>query len=117
MPWSERDAASKTKKAKSPKRKRQWSHVANSVLKRTGDEGAAVRAANGVVKKSEGKTMRLKSTAKRKAKTSHMPNPTKVGTRAHSQPFKVNGYMTGKKTAKKGGKKGRKAEKKGYMKG
>jgi len=79
------------------KRKRQWSHVANSVLKRTGDEGAAVRAANGVVKKSEGKTMRLKSTAKRKAKTSHMPNPTKVGTRAHSQPFKVNGYMTGKR--------------------
>ena len=39
--------------------------------------------------------MKLKSTAKRKAKTSHMPNPTKVGTRAHSHPFKVNGYMTG----------------------
>jgi len=52
MPWTASDSSRHTKKAKSPKRKRQWSHVANSVLKRTGDEGAAVRAANGVVKKA-----------------------------------------------------------------
>jgi hypothetical protein len=53
MPWEkDSDAARHTKKAKSPKRKRQWRHVANSVLQKTGDEGAAVRAANGVVKKA-----------------------------------------------------------------
>lgn len=56
--------------------------------------------------------MRLQSTAKRKAKTSHMPNPTKVGSRSHSHPFKVNGYMTGGKKVKKGaGRKHRTAKK------
>ena len=51
MPWNGRDAKRHTHKAKSKKARRQWSKVANSVLQRTGDEGAAVRAANGVVKK------------------------------------------------------------------
>ena len=51
MPWDESDSTRHTKKASSPKAKRQWAHVANSVLEKTGDEGAAVRAANGVVKK------------------------------------------------------------------
>ena len=59
MPWTkDSDATRHTKKAKSPKRKRQWRHVANSILQRTGDEGRAVRGANAAVKK-----------AKRKAKT------------------------------------------------
>lgn len=49
MPWQPGDAARHDKKAKSGKAKRQWSNVANSVLKRTGDEGLAVREANGVV--------------------------------------------------------------------
>jgi hypothetical protein len=52
MPWKPKDAKRHTKKAKSAKRKRQWAHVADSVLERTGDEGAAVRAANSVVKKT-----------------------------------------------------------------
>jgi hypothetical protein len=56
--------------------------------------------------------MRLESTAKRKAKTSHMPNPTKVGKRTH--PFKVAGYMTGKIKKGKSARKGR--AKKGYSK-
>jgi hypothetical protein len=51
MPWTPKDAAGKTKKARSPGAKRQWSRVADSVLKRTGDEGLAVREANGVVKR------------------------------------------------------------------
>jgi hypothetical protein len=55
--------------------------------------------------------MRLQSTAKRKAKTSHMPNPTKVGSRSHSHPFKVNGYMTSGKKAKKGTSKRRRSAK------
>ena len=50
MPWTPRDASSKTKKASTPKAKRQWAHVADAVLAKTGDEGRAVREANGVVK-------------------------------------------------------------------
>jgi hypothetical protein len=50
MPWSPSDGPSRhTKKAKSKVAKRQWADVANSVLKRTGDEGRAVRSANAVV--------------------------------------------------------------------
>ena len=51
MPWGAKDAKRHTKKAKSAKSKRQWGHVANSVLERTGDEGRAVAAANSVIKK------------------------------------------------------------------
>jgi len=55
MPWTPSDATRFTKKAKSPKRKRQWRDVADSMLERTGDEGAAIRAANSVVRKSPAK--------------------------------------------------------------
>ena len=58
MPWTAKDATRHQKKAKSPKRKRQWAHVADSMLKRTGDDGAAIRAANAVVKKSQAKRTR-----------------------------------------------------------
>lgn len=51
MPWTARDASAKTKKARAPKAKRQWAHVADSVLAKTGDEGRAVREANAVVKR------------------------------------------------------------------
>ena len=51
MPWDAGDAKRHTKKAKSPKAKRQWSHVANSMLQRGESEGSAVRAANAAVKK------------------------------------------------------------------
>lgn len=51
MPWGSEDAPRHTKKARSGKAKRQWREVANSVLRRTGSEGAAVRAANGVIRK------------------------------------------------------------------
>lgn len=55
MPWTPRDAASKTKKAKSPTAKRQWAHVADGVPAKTGDEGRAVREANAVVKRRKAK--------------------------------------------------------------
>jgi hypothetical protein len=61
MPWTPGDSTRFTKKAKSPKRRRQWSHVADSMLERTGDEGAAIRAANSVVKKSQSKRSRRRS--------------------------------------------------------
>lgn len=49
MPWKPSDATSKTKKAASPKAKRQWSKVANGVLKKTGDDARAIREANAVI--------------------------------------------------------------------
>lgn len=61
MPWAPKDSARFTKRAKSPKRKRQWAEVADSMLKRTGDEGAAIRAANGVVKKAQARRTRKRN--------------------------------------------------------
>jgi uncharacterized protein YdaT len=52
MPWTDKDAHSKTHRAKTPKRKRQWRKVANAILERTVDEGRAVRGANAAVKKA-----------------------------------------------------------------
>lgn len=51
MPWSPADASGKTKKAKSPAAKKQWSATANAVLAKSGDEGKAVRIANAAVAK------------------------------------------------------------------
>ena len=56
MPWTSKDAKRHDKKANSPKRQRQWADVADSALRRTGDEGLAIREANGVIKKT-GKSM------------------------------------------------------------
>jgi uncharacterized protein YdaT len=55
MPWDAKDAKRHTKKAKGGKSSRQWSHVANSMLDRGKSEGAAIAAANSVVKKRGGK--------------------------------------------------------------
>ena len=55
MPWDAGDAKRHTKKAKSAKAKRQWAHVSNSMLEHGASEGAAIRAANGVVKKRKKK--------------------------------------------------------------
>ncbi len=51
MPWTSKDAKKHTKSAGSPKSKKQWSKVANSVLQQSGDEGKAIRIANAAVKK------------------------------------------------------------------
>lgn len=55
MPWTAKDAKAKTKKANTPKKKRQWSDVADSILKRTGDEARAIKGANAVVKRASAK--------------------------------------------------------------
>jgi hypothetical protein len=55
MPWKSTDANRHTKKAATPKLRRMWKDVANSMLQRTGDDAAAIRAANSVVKKRGGK--------------------------------------------------------------
>ena len=46
MPWKPSDARRHTKKAKSAKCKRAFSHAANSSLRSDGDEGKAVRIGN-----------------------------------------------------------------------
>lgn len=51
MPWTAADAERHTHQLRSEKQKRVWADVANSVLKRTGNEGRAVRTANGVAKR------------------------------------------------------------------
>lgn len=50
MPWTAKDAVKKTKKARSPRKARQWEHVANQLLASGAPEGKAVEEANGVVK-------------------------------------------------------------------
>ena len=46
------DASVNTKKASSPTKKKQWAATANAVLKKTGDDVAAIKIANAAVKKS-----------------------------------------------------------------
>src|ERR1700683_1654283 len=50
MPWQPADVSRHNRSVKSPKRKKQWSAIANSVLKSSGDEGKAIRIANGLAK-------------------------------------------------------------------
>lgn len=52
MPWKPGDAKRHTKKANTPKKRRQFSEVANKVLEDTGDEGRAIRTANAAVKRN-----------------------------------------------------------------
>jgi hypothetical protein len=49
MPWRPEDAPRHTRKADTDALRRMWSEVANKVLEETGDEGRAVRTANGIV--------------------------------------------------------------------
>jgi hypothetical protein len=56
MPFKAKDAASHTKKAKSKVAKRQFAHVANSMMARGADDVTAIKAANAVVaKRKKGK--------------------------------------------------------------
>lgn len=58
MPWTSKDASRHTRKASSPKAKRAFAHAANSVLRRTGNEGRAVRAGNAAARASSRKNRR-----------------------------------------------------------
>jgi hypothetical protein len=49
MPWTPNDAERHTHKAATPALKELWAEVANEALKRTGDEGRAIREANAVI--------------------------------------------------------------------
>jgi uncharacterized protein YdaT len=60
MPWTARDAKRHDKAANTPKKRRQWSDVADSMLKRGYSEGRAIRAANSVVGRSKRRGRRSK---------------------------------------------------------
>ncbi len=51
MPWDRYGAKAHTKSADTPKKQQRWAEVANSVLKKTGDDAKAIRIANAQVKK------------------------------------------------------------------
>ncbi len=53
MPWTPKDAEEKTHKANTPKLQRQWAHVADAELERTGDDALAIKAANSVVARAK----------------------------------------------------------------
>lgn len=55
MPWVVQDAIKKDKKANTSAKKKQWAAVANSVMKKTGDDAKAIKTANSVIKKSKKK--------------------------------------------------------------
>ena len=57
MPWQASEASSFTKKADTPEKKRQWAKVANSVLKQTGSEAKAIKAANAACEREEEDSM------------------------------------------------------------
>jgi uncharacterized protein YdaT len=61
MPWESSDAKRHTKKVGSDKSKRQWAHVANSMLASGHSEGSAIAAANSVAKKRHAKSGRKRS--------------------------------------------------------
>ena len=54
MPWGPEDAYGHTKKADRPVEKRQWAHVADSMLAAGKSEESAIRGANSVVAKRKG---------------------------------------------------------------
>ena len=53
MPWTSGDA-DRFKKGLSESQKGRWAAVANSVLEQSGDEGKAIRAANGAIRQPSG---------------------------------------------------------------
>jgi len=55
MPWTPKDAHRHTHKASSPKKARQWAHVADSALERGASEASAIKQANAVVKRNKHK--------------------------------------------------------------
>lgn len=55
MPWKPDEATRFTKKANTPTKKRQFSHVANSALARGTSDKEAIMEANAVVKRNKEK--------------------------------------------------------------
>lgn len=50
MPWTPAEAQSKTKRADTPAKQRQWAEIANGALSRGASDASAIQQANGVVR-------------------------------------------------------------------
>ena len=61
MPWKPEDAHGKTHKADTPKRQRQWAHVANDAKAGGASDKSAIRQANQVVATSAHKSRKERS--------------------------------------------------------
>lgn len=59
MPWAPNDST-KHKKGLGPDAQKRWSRIANAVLRQSGDEGQAIRIANGATRSSAAIERRLK---------------------------------------------------------
>lgn len=83
MPWSPADATKHNFKIKSDRHARMWADVANSILKRTGDEGRAIAGANSQVDQDISRTNVAKKKATRPTNPNTeggaMPSPTEGG--------------------------------------
>jgi hypothetical protein len=64
MPWKTSDVSRHNKSAKTAKQRRMFTHVANAVLKKTGSESRAIKAANSVLKRTRRKKSRTSSVRK-----------------------------------------------------
>lgn len=53
MPWTAKDAIRKTKKAATPRKARQWEHIANALLAKGVPERKAIIEASGAVKNTK----------------------------------------------------------------
>jgi uncharacterized protein YdaT len=60
MPWTSKSAKGHTKKASSGILQRQWSDVANSMLKAGKSEASAIKGANSVVARTKAKKAKKK---------------------------------------------------------
>lgn len=58
MPWGSVHASDKTKKASTPKKKRQWSKVANSMLRQGASDAESIMAANAAVRDNDANAQR-----------------------------------------------------------
>mgnify|MGYP005840164393 CR=1 FL=1 len=55
MPWKPKDAQRHTRKADTAAKQKLWTKIANSTLRRTGDEARAIREANAVMRRKSHK--------------------------------------------------------------
>lgn len=51
MPWTAADAHKHTHKANTKRKRQVWAHIANAELRKHGNEGRAIRAANAAIRR------------------------------------------------------------------
>lgn len=68
MPWTTSSGPTRhTRKANTPRKKRQWRDVANSAMQRGASEGSAIRQANAAVARNKSRSKRTHKRTKRRS--------------------------------------------------